>query len=199
MGVAVLAAAFAVPAIADACSFSNTAAQIQPALKAIEKTPPVFPAAGAVRVKRGQSPRSGCGDSDATSCDDLGTIQIEVAASDDTTPAARMGYEVTLARGTLPDGLVLPAVPIERVAPGHLMFVWLDGATDSQEPVDFTLRIVAVDGAGNESAPQLVSVDDAGSGGCRLANRGGSGDRAILGALALLALARRRRPERRLP
>ena len=43
---------------------------------------------------------------------------------------------------------------------GDLMLDWVDSATDGQPTLNFTLRVVAIDLAGNESAPQTVRIND---------------------------------------
>ena len=54
---------------------------------------------------------------------------------------------------------------------GHQVWVdWWDGEGD-QEAFSFTLEVVAIDLAGNESAPQTLLIADGGSGGCRVAGR----------------------------
>ena len=41
-------------------------------------------------------------------------------------------------------------------------FVWLDGSSNEQEPITFTVSIVAVNGAGERSEPQYLEVKDPG-------------------------------------
>jgi hypothetical protein len=70
---------------------------------------------------------------------------------------------------------------------------WDDGPPDDQGTIDFTLQVVALDEAGNESDPQMVRIRDE-VGGCRVVG-GGSRGRSILvlGVLVLIADLRRRR------
>ncbi len=79
-----------------------------------------------------------------TSCDDMGTLAIGfVPASDLGTPADKMGYELTLVEGSLPAGMTLPGEPVRQLpSASRLLFVWVDGATDEQEPIDFGLEMV---------------------------------------------------------
>ena len=78
------------------------------------------------------------------------------------------------------------------VLDGELWFAWDDG-TEDHEPIDFTLRVVAIDRAGNESAPQMVRVTDD-PGGCAIARpRAPYRGLAIAGGAALLLVVRRRR------
>jgi hypothetical protein len=112
-------------------------------------------------------------------------------ATDDQTAVSRIGYRVRVTSGNAPTDLVPPHA-IEAVA-GVLFLAWADGATDDQEALGLTLEIVAVDGAGNESAPQSVHVQDGGSG-CAFTGRRVSGTPLGFLAAAFIALAARRRP-----
>lgn len=186
--------AFVAPAAAHACTFSGPQPlQIDPGLKATDRQPPSLTTVSVVGVKRGQGPQaSGCGQT-ASSCDDLGQIRIAVAGTDDMTPAEQLGFRVSIAAGKPPAGLIVPdsAVTIDGgpTGDGELLLLWTDGNTDDQESLDFTVNVVAVDRAGNESAPKTLRVADQGSG-CNLASRS---RRAGVGVLVfvLLALAAR--------
>lgn len=188
---ALVAVLVAQPHRATACSFSQPPSTIDPARRATDQLAPTLPAPTSVTVNRGVGPRgaAGCGQS-TTSCDDLGSVQIGVAATDDQTPAARIGYRLRVVKGSAPRDLV-PQQAIEAVS-GVLFLAWLDGATDDQEGLDFTLEVVAVDGAGNESAPQSVRVQD-GGGGCALTGRRPAGAPLALFAAGFIVLTARRR------
>ena len=143
--------------------------------------------------------QTGCG-AQVSSCDDLGIIYITAQATDDMTPPAKIGYRLSLESGALPPGLTLPADPIEPGEPSdQLLLYWSDGGQRDQEPFAFTVRIVAVDLAGNESPPQLLLVADEPSGhaACAVA-RDPAARPAIAGvaALAILLATRRRRRHR---
>jgi hypothetical protein len=196
------------PAPARACNVAApTAHVVDPAMQATDQMAPTLSPIPAPVIGRGFAP-AGCSGS-SSSCDDIGVIQIEPKATDDMTPADRIGFRITLAAGTLPSGLTLPADTID-LPPGFpfVGLTWVDGATNDQDPLDFTLSIVAVDLAGNESAPQAVAVHDdgGGSGGssCQLSygHSGRSGRTPAPAAIcltffALLVAARRRRHSRR--
>jgi hypothetical protein len=70
--------------------------------------------------------------------------------------------------------------------------IWIDDATDVQEPFDFTVAITTIDEAGNESEPVELDLSDNGSNAC-----GCDGTASTWGAGALVAAAllvgRRRR------
>ncbi len=150
--------------------------------------PPQPPRDLAYTVTRGRGVRDGA----STSCDDLGIVKLTL-----TPPSGDVGFVVEQIGGTLPDGVSLAATPVRQAG---LQIVWIDGATDAQERLDFTLRLASVDRSGRQSgwsAP--LRITDAGSGadastGCALVEGGASGG-AGAGSLALaaLALVRRRR------
>jgi MYXO-CTERM domain-containing protein len=187
-----------VPADARACSLVGPQPHIvDPALQASDQVPPTLPAPLPARIKRGEPPQqTGCG-AQVSSCDDLGIIYITAQATDDMTPPEKIGYRLSLESGALPAGLTLPSDAIEPGEPSdQLVLYWSDGA--DQPPFAFTIRIVAVDLAGNESPPQFMLIADEPSGhaACAVA-RGGIPRPAIVGLAALAALLatrRRRRP-----
>lgn len=145
----------------------------------------------AYTVTRGKGPKDGA----SSSCDDLGIVKITL-----TPPSADVGFVVEQIGGKLPDGVALAATPVRQAG---LQIVWVDGASDAQEPLDFTLRLASIDRAGKQSgwsAP--LRITDAGGGAdtgtsCALL---GAGPRGGAGAgwlgLAALAVARRWRGPR---
>jgi hypothetical protein len=186
-----------VPADARACSLVGPQPHIvDPALQASDQVPPTLPAPLPARVKRGEPPQqSGCG-SQVSSCDDLGIIYITAQATDDMTPPEKIGYRLSLESGMLPVGLTLPPDAIEPGEPSdQLVLYWSDLA--GQLSFSFTVRIVAVDLAGNESPPQLLLIaDEPGPAACAIA-RGRVSRPWLAGIVAvavLLATRRRRRP-----
>jgi len=188
------------PTSARACDFAGpTAHTIDPALQATDHVPPVWPSPPRAQgVQRGRGPQqNGCGGT-ASSCDDIGIITITTGATDDTTAPGRVGYRLSQASGALPAGLSLPPDAVEPNPDGSLTLVWSDGATDNQDSFSFTLDIVAIDAAGNESAPQVLVIEDGRrDGACALAGRprpwGWAGLASLL-VLGLVATLRRRAP-----
>lgn len=169
---------------------------VDSAAQGADSQPPILPPIGDVSVYRASEGESaGCLEAQPK-CGGQGWISFGARATDDTTQPDRIGYRVSIVGGQPPLGFVVPAA--QRAAGDHVMLVWGDGATDDQEPFDVTLQVLAIDAAGNESAPQTVRVADPGSGGgCRVAATHMSGDgvisRALLIFLVLGVAVRRRR------
>lgn len=157
---------------------------------------PTAPGEVTVRVTRGVGPTCVGPMCSSTSCDDLGTVSLSFPAStDDTSVPEAIGYRLRMIDGTLPAGLSLGepqrAARVGDDGTVSLPLVWIDDATNDQEPFDFTLGVTAIDEAGNESEEVEVVVSDAGAGaGC--ATVSGAGALATLLALGLAGARRRK-------
>lgn len=156
---------------ASACKFaSNPTHTLDANAQATDTTTPTVPTLKVVRVVRGKGPQSEslCGGS-ASSCDELGQIELQMAATDDQTPAASMGFRIELASGALPSGLTLPDYSVRG---SRLLLVWMDVASDDQEAFSFVLAISAVDLAGNVGPATTIQVSNPGSdSGCSIGAR----------------------------
>ena len=104
------------------------------------------------------SRQEGCSQS-ASSCDDIGTITIAAPATDDVTDPSRIGYRFTYGS----DVSELPAVRLQPPAYPSSQGLVSDGSDlarrcrrRSGDARYFTLQVVAIDLAGNDSAPQTV-------------------------------------------
>jgi hypothetical protein len=172
-------ASLVVPGPARACEpIGEIAHTVIASMQATDQTPPTLPALPPAEVHRSDgSNQGGCG---ASSCRDVGIISIAALATDDMTQRERIGYRFTLESGTLPASLALPTTAIQGTT------LWW-GADTGEEPIDVTLRVVAIDLAGNESAPQTVRVID---------DPGGAGPAVLFVAALLLATRRRLEPRR---
>lgn len=147
---------------ASACSFAaNPAHTLDGNAQATDATAPAAPTLTVVRVVRGKGPQSeSLCSSSVSSCDDLGQIELQMAATDDQTPATSMGFRIELAGGALPSGLTLPDYSVRG---SRLLLVWIDGASDDQEAFSFVLAISAVDLAGNVGPATTIDIRDPGS------------------------------------
>jgi MYXO-CTERM domain-containing protein len=188
---------------AHPCSFPGVEPhRLDPAAQQVDRTSPTLGPTPAVQVQRGPSPQqAGCG-VQSTSCDGLGSISITPAVADDRAPASEIGFRLRLTAGSLPEGLALPSGDI-RATSGAIYFHWTDGTERDHEPFAFNVELIAIDTAGNLSAPVQVMVGDAGAGGCSMghssatsgANPGLLGWLTLAG-LAMLGVRRRRSPRR---
>jgi hypothetical protein len=111
-------------------------------------------------------------------------------AMDDMTPADRIGYRVNLVSGPPPGPTTGLSVPSLGTPAGSLQLFW-DGGDD----FDFTIQLIAIDAAGNESEPRTVRITD-GNEGCNVGHRAASNGLA-LAVLALALASARARPLRR--
>jgi hypothetical protein len=122
-------------------------------------------------VRRGTAgEREGCSRS-STSCDDIGTVLLFITpASEDTTPIEELGFVIEVVDGEAPTGLIPPGA-LQLDQEGKLTLPFVDGATDDQEIIAFTILVTVMDAAGNLSEPsEPIRIYDSGkSGGCRTA------------------------------
>ena len=186
----VIAAVVAAPGRdARACDpIGDVVHTVVPSMQATDQTPPTLPVipAPTIHYADNSGQGNGCG---GAKCEDVNSIGIPAVATDDMTPSEHIGYRLSLEAGRLPPNMVLPTDAIEPMG----NFVRLYFGTDAVS-VDFTLQVVAIDLAGNESAPQSVHVKDVAPSACSAGGRPVSGWGAVgLAGAALLLAARRRR------
>ena len=182
-----------VPATAGACLFASPEPhRLNAAEIGIDVHAPDTVDHTSVLITRGRGPVCVNGACASTSCDDKGIVSLQFSpASDDRTSLESMGYRAVLLEGSLPDTLSLSENAV--LGPERLNLLWIDGATAEQEPLDFTLGLIAIDLAGNESALAEVRVVDDGrrtATGCAVSAR--SESPMSLCAVLLLLLRRRR-------
>ena len=91
---------------------------------------------------------------------------------------------------------MIPEGAVKAFGNDELSLWWIDGNTDDQEAFDFTLALVAVDRAGNESAPKTVRIVSEG-GGCSVASPARPRGAVAFALVTLIALGVRRRPRSR--
>lgn len=86
----------------------------------------------------------------ANSCGNTGTVRIDLAPSaDDATPPEQLGYRLLVVRGEVPESM-RRSIGV-TLAAGQRLF--LRPSFDELPALDVELAAVAVDAAGNESAP----------------------------------------------
>ena len=155
-----------------------------------DTTPPVITEASVFDLVRG-SDGQGCRGR-GNSCADIARLVLDLEGTDDVSARADLGFRVRVVEGSLPNGTV-PVAYTADVSVRPFQVAW---AERDAESFDAVLEIVAVDRAGNESAPRRLAVD--GGGLACSASNGGFG--AVLGfaplALVLALIARRARRRR---
>lgn len=179
---------------ASACSLlTNDDFQEDPA-QAGDATPPGA-VTGSAEVFRNEE-EEGVGCTQVAGCGDIAAIRLDVSATDNATPADRMGYLVTVVGGEPPAGLVGESFGGIRSTPvtgygGELIFYF-----DFNDRAGFQLdlEVRAVDLGGNLGPPTIFSVGEAApdEGGCRTSGSATSGGLVLL-AIAGVVLRRRAR------
>lgn len=155
-----------------------------PTLAATDSVAPAVPVIASLQIAQYKSTISG------SKCAPISNLTVDLQqVTDNASPAAKLGYQFELVAGRLPKGLVLPTTPVrpggsDMVDPPHFIFTF----GDSDQDIDFSLAVKAVDEAGNVSAASTaMQVVDAG--GCSVAGPPSAG--GLLLALVGLALLRR--------
>lgn len=180
---------------ARACSLAPgpTQHEIDATLAATDKQGPSKPVIRTVTLRQDHDSPPG------DSCGDLSFLTIELdPVTDDHSPANKLGYEIEVVSGKLPRALSLPAYavrpPVEYGDATHPVLSFVFG--ESNQDVRFSLRVTAVDEAGNRSDAS-VAVEETGAAGCATTGNapisGGSIGGALLVWGATLALLRRRK------
>lgn len=187
--VALASIGLASPGRAYACELVGLVPHmIDDALLGVDRTAPTLPKPMVAQLSR----HDGTGCMARDSCGDFTAVNITNLATDDMTDPSRIGYRMTVIAGTLPATFRLPVGVVTGLLPdGSLWLNWSGIADD----VDFALELVAVDAAGNESAPQTVRIRDD-TGACGVARRGVVDGGTVAMALLALMWARRGRSSR---
>ncbi|HTV18301.1 MAG TPA: hypothetical protein VMG12_06510 [Polyangiaceae bacterium] len=134
-----------VPRAASACSYAVIPADAYPVQSnALDTTPPVLLDVSVAELIRGS------GVVDSSDCTDPGSLVLATEAHDDQTPPEQLHYRLEVL-----DGDPRPLFYGEFVP--DLVFLVFEGPDD---PIDYELRIRAVDQAGNESEPFDLAVRD---------------------------------------
>ena len=118
-----------------------------PHTEAIAPITPNFKVAG---IERGSD------DGNLGSCSDFGFITFKLSGS-----YPPQGYIFERVSGEFEDRLFEPvAVKPSKFVNDNasFTFVWLDGSSNEQEPINITVSIVAVNGTGERSVAQLLEV-----------------------------------------
>jgi hypothetical protein len=178
-----------------ACSFFVLEHQVDPSEVGVDTTAPEV-VIDRVRIQEGVgSEQNGACGAGRTSCYDIGTITIEIGTiSDDRTPAEEMGYRVEIDGDFPGDGLSgMSEGMVIRADNGVLYLNFIDPDPENKNSWDFSLRVIAVDLAGNESEPSRdFSFEQ--EAGCR-ADDGGADQAWLFAPFVPWLWSRRRRSE----
>jgi hypothetical protein len=158
---------------------------VDPAQVGVDQTPPQLADPTVAEVHNADSDANGC----TPKCGSDHSVRLINLATDDMTPAARIGYRVTLVAGEASHVATLGSTAIRGWQDGSLTLYW-----DGDDDFDFTIALIAVDAAGNESAPKTVRIFS--GGGCSVGGRHASGGLQIA-VLALALVSTAARPLRR--
>jgi len=169
-----LLAWIAQPSLSRACSFAGVS-EFMPDPSLGDTVAPQPVGSVDVRVSRGHGPDCSGGRCQTDSCADLGTMGLTFTPpTDDRTASTDLAYRLEVAEGIPPEGLLPGFTFLPPFSPSEgIVLSWIDGDSDDQEPLEFSLRIYAVDQAGNESPATAIEVSDPGSSaGCNVGARG---------------------------
>jgi hypothetical protein len=181
-------AGLAVPGRARACDIATPDLHtIDPAQVGVDQTPPQLVDPAVAELRNFDHGDNGC----ASKCGWDHSARLINLATDDLTPVGRIGYRVALVAGAAPHLTTEGGNAIRGATDGSLTLFW-----DGDDDFDFTVQLIAVDAAGNESAPRTVRVSD--GGGCSIGGRRVS-NAAGLAGLALALMIAAARPPRRAP
>lgn len=90
------------------------------------------------------------------SCSDAGSISLEVS---DTKPD-NVGYLFKIVEGSFEDRIFydVPVTPSEFAERNQFTFIWFDGHSDEQEPIDIVVEITPVSKSGAKGEPAYLHV-----------------------------------------
>jgi hypothetical protein len=92
----------------------------------------------------------------AASCSDAGILVLAVSSD-------ALGYRFEIVEGEF-DDVVFPESFVQPTEQGLLRFVWLDGDTNVQEPINVVVEITTLSANGTLSEPLLLRIEDPGRG-----------------------------------
>ncbi len=147
-------------------------------------TAPSVPIVSSARLRRANcEPTSGCVD-----CSCMGSVTLQVQTEEGQPWPSDVGLRVRVVKGSLPTGIAIPDHAL-TVGQGTVVF---SGGDNAKQPLDFTLSLVAVDLAGQESQPAEVHLTDRGcddDGGCSIGQQPSSPSHPLTTVILVLGLA----------
>lgn len=132
-----------------ACSFMPTKEVFK--TSAVEKVEPNIPSFELSHIGRGED------DGNHGSCSDAGVISLTLKKI----PLNEQGYIFEIVEGSFEDTLFdsAPVIINDLIEDkSTYSFIWFDGNSDEQEPINIKVKITAVSKSGHQSAPQYVDI-----------------------------------------
>lgn len=132
-----------------ACSFMPTKVAFE--TSTIEKVEPIIPAFELSHIGRGKY------DGNHGSCSDAGVVSLKLKEM----PSIEQGYIFEITEGTFEDTLfdTGPVIINDLIEDkSTYSFIWFDGNSDEQEPINIKVKIIAVSRSGHQSAPQFIEI-----------------------------------------
>lgn len=104
--------------------------------------------------------KRGFNDGNGASCSDAGILSFRAT----NLPSNETGYIFKISTGGFEDRIfeLSPITFNEFSTDGTFNFVWFDGNSDEQEPINITVEIMAISKSGNKSKPQYLEVSHPG-------------------------------------
>lgn len=137
------------PCISYACSFAQVTENFE--ITGIGTVAPKKPSFKVLNIERGTD------DGNLGSCSDAGILTLY----QNEPYQDNVGYKFEVVSGNL-DDTIFQSDAIKAVSSlekEHLYkFVWLDGSTKVQEPIDIKIKVIAVSVSGTESEPSYIEV-----------------------------------------
>lgn len=132
-----------------ACSFMPTMEMFK--TSSVERIEPTIPMFKLSHIGRGED------DGNHGSCSDAGVITLKLQSI----PIVDQGYIFEIIEGSFEDTLfdTAPVILNDLIEDkSTYSFIWFDGNSDEQEPINIKVKITAVSKSGHQSAPQYVDI-----------------------------------------
>jgi len=116
-----------------------------------EEIQPIKPTFVVNHIGRGED------DGNHGSCSDAGMISLKLNEK----PPLKQGYIFEIVEGEFEDSLFdgTPVIINDLIEnKSTYSFIWFDGNSDEQEPINIKVKIIAVSNSGHKSTPQYVVI-----------------------------------------
>lgn len=140
--------AFTLTSHSLACSFALMIEEFK--LEDVEAPVPAKPEFIVKNIKRGSY------DGDGGSCSDAGALTFKAHNGS----ASEVGYLFKIIEGSFEDEIFYdtPITPSKFAEKGVFTFIWFDGHSDEQKPIDMVVEVTPVSKAGEKGEPAYLEV-----------------------------------------